>query len=1226
MPKLLRAVLLLILLMTFSIPALADNGALDDFQQDESDAAIVRVIPDEASVGSDHVILITGLLEDEQVEVRIIFEETDTIVYRTTETANDRGIVEVDIFTEGDDIPGEYRIEVVNGSDDVIGTASLTILEAEVFEPEVTVEPLEAEAGAIFTVEITDIRPFAILEVIIDDESGQEIFSQRARATVDGVAVIDYTSDLNSTGILSLRVVESETTIIFEAEITVLEQDFPARVAIDPVDALPGDTVFVTLSGLDAETAVIIEVIIDDVVIDTIEESANVSGLVIFPYDFAEDAALGRYQFRVYQNDEQVGFETYVLDIQPVSVSVTPAVGTVGTIFSMTVSDLRAGEDVTVEFSFDNTVVQTLTSSADADGVARFGLGQRLELEIGVYRVTVYRAGREVYSQTVEIAEERPETISSINPDDVAISVSPESGPVPTTYTLVIEGVPADTDLTLFILFNGQSILSISGTTDADGFYTTQITSEDSDPPGVYTLEVRAEGSVIGSVDFEIADETSDTDDDEPVETVEGDAAISIDPETVVQGERVEIIVSNLTPEETVTIDVLFDGDVVYSTESTADASGATAIALRASDDDETGDYEVQVSRDGDVIANDSFEIVDDAGDVDSASLTVSPEAAPQGEEFVITVSGLEAGESAEVTVSLDGDVVYETERDANSQGTFTIVLNSDGSDETGDYEVTVVRENGDELDATLTITDGDAPVSDDEPAGDPEISVDPEEGEIGTNHVVTVTGLVPESDFIFIITYDGEVVYEVERSADEDGNFSTVVVAGEGDPTGEYEIIIEHGGDDLSATIFVIGEDDEPVVNEDSEFDLSIEPQEVEPQETFEITVTGLNAGEGVIIEVVFDDEIVYETERDANEDGEVTLVLSSEEGDPAGIYTIVVRRGDDVLSEDVLLVDDSPTVEIESDVVITVDPDSARVGSEYLFSISGLGSNEEFDIVVSIDGETVYETTRTADASGLFTIRLETDDSDEAGIYTFSVLRDGEVVGSVDFEVEEELGSGSGSGDEDEIEAENAIISYAEDVNLEFDRNISVQSVEFAGQAGDVISVTVTGENGIDTVATLYSPDGVELASDDDGGPGLDPEIERVVLPESGTYTLEVSTFVQGETGSVVVNINRDDLRTLDEPRTVRLDSKTVSDILTYEGEAGEIVSLIIELDSGNVGSLVISAEQDDVSLMNYETSGLPGIIILGFVVPEDGNVVITFTDDGTGSAILDVSIESE
>ena len=134
--------------------------------------------------------------------------------------------------------------------------------------------------------------------------------------------------------------------------------------------------------------------------------------------------------------------------------------------------------------------------------------------------------------------------------------------------------------------------------------------------------------------------------------------------------------------------------------ESTADASGATAIALRASDDDETGDYEVQGSRDGDVIASDSFEIVDDADDVDSASLTVSPETASQGEEFVITVSGLEAGETAEVTVSLDGDVVYETERDANSQGTFTIVLNSDGSDETGNYDVTVVRENGDELDA----------------------------------------------------------------------------------------------------------------------------------------------------------------------------------------------------------------------------------------------------------------------------------------------------------------------------------------------------------------------------------------------------------------------------------------------------------------------------------------------------------------------------------------------
>lgn len=1232
MLKLSRAIFLLIVLMVISIPVLADE--LPRIQQDESDSAIVRVIPDEASVGSDHVILITGLENNEQIDVHIIFDATDVVVYQARENANERGIVEINIFTETGDEPGEYRIEVLNNSGDVIGTTELTVLEADIFEPEISIAPLEAEAGSVFTVEISNIRPFTVLEIIIEDESGTEVFSQRSRATVDGEAVINYTSDITNSGILSVRLIENETTVIYEADITVLEQAFPATAVIEPETALPGDTVFVTLSGLEAEASVVIDVLFEDVVIDTIEETANVSGLVIFPYTFADDAILGRYQFRVFQDDEQVGFERYLLEIPPVTVDISPPVGTAGSVFAVTVSDLRASESITVDLMSGDEIIQSRTATADADGIARALLGQRIDLEIGIYGVHVYRAGQDVHTQTIEVAEERPQTTSGINPDDVVLSINPESGVVPTTYTITVEGVPADTDLTLFILFEGQSILSISGTADADGFYTTQISSESSDPPGVYTLEVRAAGGVIGSVDFEIAEETSDTDDDSD-ETVIGDAVISIDPATVVQGERVEIIVSNLAPEEAVTVDVLFEGDTIYSSERIADANGAIGLALRASDDDETGDYTVQVSRDGAVIATDSFEIVTDADEISFASISISPETAPQGSDFVMTVSGLDAGESTEVIVSLDGDVVYETEREANSDGSFTIVLSSDGSDETGTYDVLVVRDNNNELEATLTITEGDASVSDDEPVAEPDISIEPEDGDIGTQHTVTVTGLSPEADFILIISYDGDAVYEAAHTADEDGNFSTVIVAVEGDPTGEYTISIEHGGDDLSATLLVIGEEDEEV-EVASELELNIESDEVEPQESFEIVVSGLEEGEEVIVEVVFDGEVVFETEREANDNGEVELILSSDEGDPGGVYTIVVRRGDEVISGEVLVFVESDPVETE--VVITVEPESAHVGSEYQFNISGLGSNEEFDIMVSYDNEIVYETTRTSDASGFFTMRLETGDNDDPGTYTFSVLRDGEILGSVEFEVEEDeriidstimddeesdSGAEVGGNDDDVI-----VSSYVDDVNLDFDGDNSVEIIEFEGEAGDVISVRVVGEDGIDTVATLFSPSGEEIAGDDDGGSGFDPEIERVVLPETGTYSLEIRTYLEGDSGSVIVTVSRDDIRTIsgDEARIVRLDSKTMSDILTYEAEAGETVSLIIELDSGSVGSLTISAEQNDVRLMTYETSGLPGVVIVGFVVPEDGNVVISFRHDGTGSAILDVSVESE
>src|SRR5690606_28770151 len=143
-----------------------------------------------------------------------------------------------------------------------------------------------------------------------------------------------------------------------------------------------------------------------------------------------------------------------------------------------------------------------------------------------------------------------------------------------------------------------------------------------------------------------------------------------------------------------------------------------------------------------------------------------------------------------------------------------------------------------------------------------------------------------------------------------------------------------------------------------------------------------------------------------------------------------------------------------------------------------------------------------------------------------------------------------------------------------------------------------------------------------------GFDPEIERAVLSETGTYTVEIRPFTVGDAGEVEVTISRNDVRTLDEEevRTVILNSKIMTDILTFEGEAGDVINLVLELESGEIGAFVVLATQDGNTLMSYQTFGLPQSISLGFVVPEDGNVTISIEDDGSNSAVINARISKE
>ena len=145
------------------------------------------------------------------------------------------------------------------------------------------------------------------------------------------------------------------------------------------------------------------------------------------------------------------------------------------------------------------------------------------------------------------------------------------------------------------------------------------------------------------------------------------------------------------------------------------------------------------------------------------------------------------------------------------------------------------------------------------------------------------------------------------------------------------------------------------------------------------------------------------------------------------------------------------------------------------------------------------------------------------------------------------------------------------------------------------------------------------VRLTSDENDEVG---EYRFVLMREN----VEVAS-VDFEITEVAITGEPDEAQSIDsEARTIHLTNEEYSASLVFEGHAGEVIHLIVELESGEVEHLNIVVEQDGLSLLDYETGGLPERASFGFVVPDDGLVTIQVEDNALVEAVLKFSIERE
>jgi hypothetical protein len=166
-----------------------------------------------------------------------------------------------------------------------------------------------------------------------------------------------------------------------------------------------------------------------------------------------------------------------------------------------------------------------------------------------------------------------------------------------------------------------------------------------------------------------------------------------------------------------------------------------------------------------------------------------------------------------------------------------------------------------------------------------------------------------------------------------------------------------------------------------------------------------------------------------------------------------------------------------------------------------------------------------------------------------------------------------------------------------------------QYQGRQGSYLTVSITGDSGVDSFLSLYGPDGLFLTSDDDSGGSLNPEIADFALPADGSYTIGAHTIastglitltVSGSSqpaGGGVLTIGQPQLAVLKPGRTHQW---------TFTGEAGQLLNISMispEFDT----FLELHNAAGEVLAENYDGPDGTSALISTFALPAAGEYTV-------------------
>ena len=394
-------------------------------------------------------------------------------------------------------------------------------------------------------------------------------------------------------------------------------------------------------------------------------------------------------------------------------------------------------------------------------------------------------------------------TLSPAAQDAPAISITPESGEVEVALLMIeISGLEAGELYTVEFVFAGDVVFSSEETSDEDGQISYQAGSTEGDLPGMYTVQIVRDGEVVVSAEFEL---TARLDEGLPGE-------VKVSPASGPIGTVHTVFITELETQTQYTVEITASDTLVvgYRRQHTSDDDGAIEIEVFAEAGDSPGPQAIAVyDEEGELFAQGEFFI--DAPPERDLTVDVQPPAAQAGGEFEIRLAGLAPFDhvSAEVK-SADEELIDTLTARASGEGEAALSFEAPADLALGIYSIEI-RETagGEELaSATLEIVAeasaaAEAPSDASDESGEPEAaatdgaldiasaSIEPQAALIGSDHLITVQGLVANETVTFDVTFEGASVYSTQKTADEHGMILLELVTTAGDKAGDYTVSV---------------------------------------------------------------------------------------------------------------------------------------------------------------------------------------------------------------------------------------------------------------------------------------------------------------------------------------------------------------------------------------------------------------------------------------------------
>ncbi len=503
-----------------------------------------------------------------------------------------------------------------------------------------------------------------------------------------------------------------------------------------------------------------------------------------------------------------------------------------------------------------------------------------------------------------------------------------------------------------------------------------------------------------------------------------------------------------------------------------------------------------------------------------------------------------------------------------------------------GDTVTITARSNAFDTFLTLLGPDGDILASDDDSAGNLNSQI--------ANFTLPQDGIYTAVVSSFAPSVDGPFTLLIEGASEVAVGEPTI------EPTAEPPAV---GGTDL-----VIGQPVEGTLDDSSDsIEYTFFAEEGQP-----LTISAESEILDVYISVLDEDGNVLAYDDDSGDYLNALITVFSPPAD--GVYTLLVQTYTDESSnfEVTLREAEVESLSYGEGVVGTIDPENM---TSYVFEgdagdVIAINLTAPYDSYVSLrypDGFQLTSSSIYDRSTILGPLELTT-----SGTYVVVVLNYDAVTNSGEYTLTLD-------------QVETAELDYGDSLDLEFNPEQSVYYVQFDGDVNDIIDVRVNSGDSIDTRLTLVGPDGYVVTSDEDGGAGFDPELNRFILAFDGTYFIILQAVTPGSSGTVSFSLQQREAATLnDGPIEVVLTETVYRSIVTFDGRAGERVRLTIEnlsaIESDSPSVMVI---QDDLTL--YSAYGYYlGSQVIEFVTPYDGEVTLEISHNGYGLTNVRLNLE--